>query len=279
MLIWAELSYRGAAILLAVAFLVNLGTLFARRRAHSVLGMIGSRGGWALLTASLVLRTLAAHRFPVQNQFEATSLFLWACLTAFVYLEWRLKWSAMNVAFLFLGVGALVYSLWLPRTLTPELPALRHGWLPVHVTLNFAAYAALTLAFVLGLLYLGQQRQLKRKRISFLYYLLPPLDRLEEMVDRLVRWGFPLLTLGIMAGAINAQLVWGAYWDWRNPKMIWSLILWALYGLYFYLRAVLGWRGRRTVLWVVISFLAVVVNYGISLAVHNPHSFAQQFIK
>lgn len=276
---WSEAFYRMAVVLLGVAFLTNLGTLFARRQAHTRLGTLGSHGSWLFLTLSLAVRTAVRGHFPVQSEFEAVLLFVWTSLTGFVFLERRLKWSAMNVVFLFLAEGALVYSLGLPRDLTPLLPALRSRWLPVHVTLNFAAYTALTLAFVVGVLYLGQEWQLKRKRFTFFYNLLPPLDRLETMADALVRWGFPLLTLGLLAGAIYARMVWGAFWDWRNPKMTWSFVMWLIYGGYFLVRRFGAWRGRKAVLWTVIGFLALVVNYGITLLVRNPHSFLQQFIK
>lgn len=279
MLSWSEAAYRSAVVLLGVAFLTNLGTLFARRHAHTLLGVIGSQGSWVFLTASLILRALARRHFPIQSEFEAVLLFVWTSLTGFVLLERRLRWSAMNVLFLFLAEGALVYSLGLPRDLTPLLPALRSRWLPVHVTLNFVAYAAFTLAFVIGLLYLGQEWQLKRKRYTFFYNLLPPLDRLEVMADTLIRCGFPALTLGLLAGSLYARMVWGFFWDWRIPKLTWSFVLWLIYAGYFLVRRFGGWRGRRAVLWTVVGFLALVVNYGISLMVHNPHSFLQQFIK
>lgn len=279
MLTWSELTYQGAVVLLGVAFLTNLGTLFARRPVHTFLGTLGSHGSWGLLTASLILRTAARGHFPVQSQFEAVVLLVWVSLTAFVYLERRLRWSAMNVAFLFLALGALCYSLGLPRDLTPTLPALRSRWLLIHVTLNFAAYAALTLAFVLGVLYLGQEWQLKRKRLTFFYNLLPPLDRLEDMLNALLLWGFALLTLGIAAGSVYARMVWGYFWDWSNAKLAWSFVLWLIYAGYFAVRALAGWRGRRAVLWTVVGFLALAINYGISLAVRTPHSFLQQFIK
>ncbi len=279
MLAWSEAAYRVAVILLGIAFLTNFGTLFARRAAHTLLGTLGSHGCWLLLTASLVLRAAARRHFPVQSEFEAVVLFVWTSLTAYVLLERRLRWSAMNVVFLFLALGALLYSLGLPRDLTPTLPALRSQWLAVHVALNFTAYAALTLAFVIGLLYLGQEWQLKRKRYTLFYNLLPPLDRLEVMLHALLRWGFPLLTLGIVAGAFYARMVWGYFWDWRNAKLAWSFVLWVIYAGYFLLHEFAGWRGRRAVLWAVVGFLALLVNYGISLMVRTPHSFLQQFIR
>ncbi|MGE5554014.1 MAG: inner membrane protein YpjD [Betaproteobacteria bacterium] len=279
MLTWSEAAYRLAVVLLGIAFLTNFGTLFARRSAHTLLGTLGSHGSWFLLTVSLVLRALVRGNVPIHSEFEAVALFIWTSLSAFVLLERRLKWSAMNVVFLFLALGGLFYSLGLPRDLTPTLPALRSQWLAVHVALNFAAYAALTLAFVTGLLYLGQEWQLKRKRFTFFYSLLPPLDRLEAMLHTLLRWGFPLLTLGIVAGSFYARMIWGYFWDWRNAKLVWSLVLWLIYAGYFAVHELAGWRGRRAVLWTVVGFLALLVNYGISLMVRTPHSFLQNFIR
>jgi ABC-type transport system involved in cytochrome c biogenesis permease subunit len=38
--------------------------------------------------------------------------------------------------------------------------------------------------------------------------------------------------------------VWGTHWP-GDPKLVWTLLAWALYGLLLHQRLALGWKGRR----------------------------------
>jgi cytochrome c-type biogenesis protein CcsB len=222
---------------------------------------------------------VAQGHCPVATHYESLVIILFVALTVFVYLERRLQWSMLNVAFLGLASAVMLYSLTLARAVEPVLPVLRRPWVAFHVSLNVASYGLFTLSFLFGLLYLVQEYQLKRKRISFFYYLIPPLDRLEYYSAHLIKWGFPLLTAGIVAGSIYAHSVWGSFWDWHNVKETWSFLTWLIYAYYLYLRHGRGWVGRRAVLWAVFGFLAIVANYGVSLWVSTPHSFIQGVLK
>ena len=57
-------------------------------------------------------------------------------------------------------------------------------------------------------------------------------------------FGFPLLTFGIISGAVWAEQAWGRYWSW-DPKEIWPLITWTVYALYLHAMTVGKWRGGR----------------------------------
>ena len=57
----------------------------------------------------------------------------------------------------------------------------------------------------------------------------------EQKAFRLVRLGFPLLTLGLALGAMWGKRAWGDYWNW-DPKEIWGLAMWLVYVAYFQFR-------------------------------------------
>lgn len=98
--------------------------------------------------------------------------------------------------------------------------------------------------------------------------------KLENFVYRGVMFGFPLLGLGIIAGAVWADLSWGRYWGW-DPKETWSLITWLLYFVSLHLRFVMGWRGARFAWFAVGGFFAILFTFfGANYILSGLHSYA-----
>ena len=121
-----------------------------------------------------------------------------------------------------------------------------------------------------------QERQLKTKRLGAWFHRLPNLDVLDELNYRCLTIGFPLLTVGIITGAVWAQQAWGTYWSW-DPKETWSLITWLLYAGLLHGRLTVGWRGRRAAIWALIGFGSVLftflgVNYVLPLLIPDLES-------
>ncbi len=104
---------------------------------------------------------------------------------------------------------------------------------------------------------------------------LPSLDVLDEVSYRGVALGFPLLTIGIVTGAIWADKAWGAWWSW-DPKETWSLITWLFYGGYLHTRLTWGWRGRHSAMISIIGLVVVLFTYiGVNYLLQGYHSYAK----
>ena len=73
-------------------------------------------------------------------------------------------------------------------------------------------------------------------------------------------FGFVLITAGLLMGAWWAKEAWGDWWSW-DPKENWSLITWLVYVLYFHLRLLPGWTGRRMAVVTILGFAAVMFTY------------------
>ena len=54
-------------------------------------------------------------------------------------------------------------------------------FLPIHLFLAFFGYAALFVAFAMGVLYLFQERELKSRSPRPFYYLIPSLERCDTI--------------------------------------------------------------------------------------------------
>ena len=103
---------------------------------------------------------------------------------------------------------------------------------------------------------------------------LPPAAKLDNLAYRTTAFAFPLITFGIMCGAIWAEEAWGRYWGW-DPKETGSFVTWVLYASYLHARSTHGWRGRRAA-WVgVVAFTALLITYyAVNLFVVGLHSYA-----
>jgi cytochrome c-type biogenesis protein CcsB len=102
-------------------------------------------------------------------------------------------------------------------------------------------------------------------------------DILDNTSYRLVGLGFPLLTIGIIAGAVWANEAWGSYWSW-DPKETWSLITWLVFAAYLHSRLTIGWQGRKPALLASLGFVVVWITYlGVNLLGTGLHSYGWFF--
>jgi ABC-type uncharacterized transport system permease subunit len=137
-------------------------------------------------------------------------------------------------------------------------PGMRQGWLDAHIALIFVGYAALILSFCASLLYLIQQRSLKSKRSSGILSRLPALEEIDQIGYRSLLLGFPFMTLGLVAGSVVAESVYGRV-DFQDPKILLSLLMWAVYLVMVYTRWIAGWRGRKAAVLASVAFAAAIV--------------------
>ena len=102
-------------------------------------------------------------------------------------------------------------------------------------------------------------------------------DTLDNISYRIIGLGFPLLTIGIISGAVWANEAWGSYWSW-DPKETWALITWLVFAAYLHARITQGWQGRRPAILAATGFAVVWVCYlGVNLLGKGLHSYGWFF--
>ncbi|MGB3312234.1 MAG: c-type cytochrome biogenesis protein CcsB [Nodosilinea sp.] len=102
-------------------------------------------------------------------------------------------------------------------------------------------------------------------------------DTLDNISYRMIGLGFPLLTIGIIAGAVWANEAWGSYWSW-DPKETWALITWLVFAAYLHARITKGWQGRRPAILAAAGFVVVWVCYlGVNILGKGLHSYGWFF--
>ncbi|NJL48726.1 MAG: c-type cytochrome biogenesis protein CcsB [Leptolyngbyaceae cyanobacterium SM2_5_2] len=102
-------------------------------------------------------------------------------------------------------------------------------------------------------------------------------DTLDNISYRMIGLGFPLLTIGIIAGAVWANEAWGSYWSW-DPKETWALITWLVFAAYLHARITKGWQGRKPAILAATGFAVVWVCYlGVNILGKGLHSYGWFF--
>jgi cytochrome c-type biogenesis protein CcsB len=102
-------------------------------------------------------------------------------------------------------------------------------------------------------------------------------ETLDNLSYRVIGLGFPLLTIGIISGAVWANEAWGAPWSW-DPKETWALITWLVFAAYLHARITRGWQGRRPAYLAAAGFVVVWICYlGVNLLGKGLHSYGWFF--
>jgi ABC-type transport system involved in cytochrome c biogenesis permease subunit len=225
-----KMTFAGALIYAAMFF---CATAFA---AHLLKSQRAGRSIFAVaflcILAAFAVRWKEAGHVPMQSLFE-----VFLCLGIAVFplsVFWRRYLGASGetldplLAFAVLFPAGFVFMA-RPQYLPPALQC----WLFVpHVAAYMLAYIVLVKASLLS-------------PVQWLAGTSPE-ERLaaEQSTYRLVRFGFPLLTLGLILGAWWARMAWGDYWGW-DPKELWSLATWLVFLAYLHLRSAHGQRFGR----------------------------------
>lgn len=246
-LLWlrvAAVLYAGASIAIFPAVLLN------RERWKSICVHLG---GLAVFFhfVSVVEMLALAHRWVPVGVRETESL-LGLVVAALFFLVWWL-YKAISLGIFALPITffiVFVPSLGTDKYVFPSA-GVRTSWLIAHIAALLTAYAALGFSILASALYLVQERRIKSKikpgadswRAPLDW--LPPLDTLERIAHATLLFGFPCMTVGLVIGSVLAQetVLGAAYF--RDPKVIASFVMWAVYVLLLFVRSTAGLRGRR----------------------------------
>jgi len=158
----------------------------------------------------------------------AVSLMAWMTVIALLVLMWRVRLPGLAAAvgpLAFLAV--FVSALHAPTAV--RLGEAREGPLAhSHVLLASAGLALLGIAGVAGAFFLLEHRRIKSRRPRGSGIKLPSLEALDRVNRVALAIGFPLLTLGVVTGALWLQSTRGRPWL-GSEHEIWTMVAWGIY--------------------------------------------------
>lgn len=248
---------RAALVCYVVGLLYSLLVATRKREVLARIVMPALWLGAVLHFVSLVESAYEGGHLTPASAGEAESLLAFLII-AFFLAVW-VKYKALSPGVIIFPLVFLLtfVAAFRPQPAEPDSPLLGRGLIFFHVTLIFLGYAALVLSAVASVLYLLQERALKAKRPGLLAGRLPPLEVIDEIGYRSLLVGFPFMTLGLIVGLAVAQHRFGVG-SFLDPKVLLSLLAWAVYMLLLYTRRTNGWRGRKAAMLSTFAFLAAV---------------------
>jgi len=217
-------------------------------------------------TTAMVERGFSFERCPVNNLYEATAFVTWTILASYLVLGvWpKLRFLGAFAAPLLFSVGvfAMMPGLDNPYGARPEF---KNGWVSLHGELILLSYGAFGLSSAAGLMYLSQEHDLKFHKMRAIFSVLPPIQRLEFVISRLLMLGFVLLTAGLAVGALWIKLPEGTSY-FGDPKVHWSILVWLLYLALLVTHRWFAQGGRRFAWGAVGCFVFVLLTFwGVNL--------------
>lgn len=270
--------FKQSAWLYFLAAMIYTGALVSRRPRVAWFGFALLCAGFALQCIGLGARWILADRAPVSNLYESFTYAIagMVLLGGGFHAVQRIRLAGLGAALL--GAIFMVLAHNAPimdSQIRPLMPALQSSWLTYHVMTILLSYSAFALSFFISVCYLvkdlggGSDAAEGGGRFGWL----PSLDALDEYNYRIIAVGFPLLTVGIITGAVWAGTAWGRPWGF-DPKETWSAITWLVYAIVLHSRFLAGWKGRRGAILSLVGFACVLFTYiGVSLLLPGLHSY------
>src|ERR1700677_3388562 len=160
-------------------------------------------------------RGYSINACPVNNLYEATVFIAWAIAAAYLGLgmiqRLRFLGAFASHLLLFMGVFALMPALDAPYNSRPDFSGTLTG-------LNAVA----------ALMFLTEEHDLKFHKLRAIFSVLPPIERLERVMNSLLLCGIALFSAGL---AISPFLLKQRYGVWfkNDPLLDYSIFIWLFY--------------------------------------------------
>lgn len=221
-------TYLGLATLcFAAGFIYAVVTLRRGAYRNSAWNLLAIGLGLVFQTLFLYERGLIHGRCPVTSLVEILVFVSWSMVIIYLLIGRTYRLSLMGVftsPLVFVSCALAILSGFDREAAAAA--ALAKGpadrWTEMHIGVSLLAYGAFGMAFVAALMYLLQERQVRKASLGQLFYNLPPMQNLSVAVFRLLLVGSVLLTAGIASAHAIGETA--------DPHPIWPLyVMWLVY--------------------------------------------------
>nr|YP_010902637.1 heme attachment to plastid cytochrome c [Hypnea nidulans]WCH54492.1 heme attachment to plastid cytochrome c [Hypnea nidulans] len=279
------------AILLITLIIYWFNITISHNKIFSKVGTILTIFINLFLGCSLIIRWIYNGYFPLSNLYESLIFLTWVLTFIHLIIEKQNNSKLIGAINIPICLFIIAFSSFvLPpeiKEASPLVPALRSNWLMMHVSIMMFSYGTLILGSLLSILFLiiSTTNKYKFNKNNLVYdsknnyktYLLFNRLNLLESIDnlsyRIISLGFPMLTIGIIAGAVWANEAWGSYWSW-DPKETWALITWIIFATYLHARLSKSWEGEKPAILASLGFIIVWICYlGVNFLGKGLHSY------
>jgi HemX protein len=205
----------------------------------------------------LILRTIAFDHPPITTVFEMASIISFSIAAAYFVIEYTTKIKGTGYFILILSFIFQTLSSFFIENLTEVKPILRSYLLGIHVSSALLGYSAIAISAVYGFLYLMLYHHIKSSSFGLIYSKLPNLETLERMSSISIVFGFSLLTVAIGVGIFWLPRAFHNF-SYFDPKLVGTVVIWAMYGAGLLAKKTIGWQGRRMMILSIVGFGIII---------------------
>jgi HemX protein len=253
----------GSTVCFLLAFAYTVYALRAGVARPSRWNFLVMLAGFLLQTGFLHARGQVVGRCPLTNLFEVLIFLSWSVVLLYFVIGGTYRLSLLGsftapLVFLLQSVAQLLPSASLPAVHKPSTGF----WAEMHAAVSLIAYGAFALGCVAGVMYLVQERLLKKHQVSGVFRKLPPIHDLAEAMQRVLIAGLILLSFGLTAGFLAGNA------GQHKAAIAWAIGVWLLYGVVLTLRYTHRVSARRIAWMSVAAFTIALTTLGAMSFIH-----------
>lgn len=215
---------------------------------------------------AIVLLARTTGRLPMGNLADFLMALGWLVLVGYLVVNARWKVPALGLVLPPMAFFLAVLSVILPQKHSVTEPVMASkGVLLFHTSLSTLGMAAFFVAAAMSLVYVLQDRALKKKQSGAWLRRLPSLHKADKAGLEALVWGFPLFTVGIVTGI-------GLLASSHNTvkigvtKPLFPILAWTIFAVVLVARLARGFRGRKAAYLTIAGFvLGLLTVIGINL--------------
>jgi len=129
-----------------------------------------------------------------------------------------------------------------------------------HILVSILSYCLLAIAAIQSLLFIYQERQIKKRTNPAMLMALPPLQTMEVLLFRLIGIGFVLLSLALISGVLFSQQIFGQAFAFKH-HIILASSGWLVFAAILFRRYQNGLRGSQAGIWTIVGFALIQLGY------------------
>lgn len=275
-----QIIFIGATFFYFLDSIWEIGAIFRPGRFSKRLTNFFILAGLGLHSAFLIILCVKSKNLPINTLFESSVFFLILIVFITIVTKYLYKLQSLTPFVMpIITVFAMASILLLKNKLTLSND-LAKFWQIAHIIPIFMGYAAFMVSFILSIMYLTQERQLKTKNFGVLFNSLPSLETLDTLMWKTITFGFPLLTIGLVTGTIWAKTsnILGELW-YLDSKVLLGAFTWLVYAALLHLRLGASFHGTKVACVTIACFVIVLVTFIGPFLIGSRHAYVKSSIE
>jgi ABC-type transport system involved in cytochrome c biogenesis permease subunit len=216
--------------------------------------------GLILQAIFLISSYIREGYFPISTLKEAFFFFSWVMLLGFLILSKIYNLYILGTFLVPFSFILFILGSTLPMGLNFPENFASQPLFPIHTLFSIIGDASLGVAAFIGLVFSLEKYFLKNKLNIQLFKFFPSMEILDELIFKIITFGFIFLTIGLLTGFIWLKLIRGVWWI-ADPKIVFSIITWFYYIVIIHLRLVFNLKGAKIAKVAMFGFLGVLFTF------------------